>query len=331
MVLKIAEAGVNHNGSLKLAKDLIDIAADAGADIVKFQTFQAESLVVKDTAKAPYQKSLTNEKTQFEMLKKLELSRENFSDLYTYSKKKKIEFLSTAFDVDSLDFLVDLGIKRIKIPSGEITNFLLLKRAAYHKLPIILSTGMSSMKEIREAVQALFRFKVKKKDLSMLHCTTQYPAPIDSLNLSCIQTLKDSFNITVGYSDHSEGVNTAQIVTALGAKIVEKHFTKSNRLKGPDHKASLEPKELKKYFELIDLTERSLGSSKKQINKQEKENILPARKSIVANCRIRKGEVFTEANLNVKRPGGGISPMKWEKIIGRKAKREFREDDQISI
>tara|TARA_Y100000746_G_scaffold120002_1_gene102799 strand:+ start:838 stop:1833 length:996 start_codon:yes stop_codon:yes gene_type:complete len=331
MILKIAEAGVNHNGSLKLAKELVEIAAKAGADIVKFQTFKAESLVVKNSVKAPYQKKFTNEKTQFEMLKKLELSKDDFSDLYTFSKKNRIEFLSTAFDVDSLDFLVQLGIKRIKIPSGEITNYLLLKRAAFHKLPIILSTGMSSMKEIKEAVQTLRRFKVKKKDLSILHCTTEYPAPIDSLNLNCIKTLRDAFNVNIGYSDHSEGVTTAPIVAALGARVIEKHFTKSNKLKGPDHKASLEPKELKEYFRLVETAERSLGSPKKQVNKNEKENISPVRKSIVAKKKIRKGEVFTENNLDVKRPGGGISPMKWENVIGKKAKSEFIEDDQISL
>ena len=331
MILKIAEAGVNHNGSLKLAKELVEIAAKAGADIVKFQTFKAESLVVKNSVKAPYQKKFTNEKTQFEMLKKLELSKDDFSDLYTFSKKNRIEFLSTAFDVDSLDFLVQLGIKRIKIPSGEITNYLLLKRAAFHKLPIILSTGMSSMKEIKEAVQTLRRFKVKKKDLSILHCTTEYPAPIDSLNLNCIKTLRDAFNVNIGYSDHSEGVTTAPIVAALGAKVIEKHFTKSNNLKGPDHKASLEPKELKEYFKLVEITERSMGSPKKQVSKNEKENISPVRKSIVAKKKIRKGEVFTENNLDVKRPGGGISPMKWENVIGKKAKSDFIEDDQISL
>lgn len=326
----IAEAGVNHNGSVELAKALIDKAKEAGVDCIKFQTFVSENIVSKNASKAEYQKQQTDSKeSQYNMLKRLELSFDEFVILRDYCKEKDIEFLSTAFDFDSIEFLARLGMKIWKIPSGEITNLPYLIKIARLGKPIFLSTGMSTMEEIRAAVSVLRQYG--SGEITLLHCTTEYPAPYEDVNLKAINTIRDEFNIRIGYSDHTKGIEIPIAAVALGATVIEKHFTLDRNLEGPDHKASLEPNELKAMASAIRNVEDALGSGEKKPVKSEVKNLAIVRKSILAKRRIAKGELFTEENLTVKRPGTGISPMKWFELIGKKASRDFEEDELIEI
>ena len=326
----IAEAGVNHNGSLELAKNLVDKAKEAGADCVKFQTFIASQIVSKNAVKADYQKKQTaNSESQHEMLKKLELSFDDFIDLHNYCKQIDIEFLSTAFDFESIDFLNQLGMQVWKIPSGEITNLPYLIKIAKLNKKVILSTGMSTMREIEDAVNILKDHGAS--ELIILHCTTEYPTPYEDVNLNAMLAIKEKFGYEVGYSDHTMGIEVPIAAVALGAKVIEKHFTLDRTMDGPDHKASLEPSELKTMVDAIRNIELSMGTGIKEPADSEKKNIAIARKSIVANRSIKKGDILTETNLTVKRPGDGISPMKWFEIIGTKAIRDFEEDELIEI
>lgn len=324
-VFIIAEAGVNHNGSFELAKQLVDKACEAGVDCVKFQTFKPENLVNKNAQKAKYQiKNTGNSESQLDMLKKLSLTFDNFKELKEYCDKKGIMFLSTPFDLESIDFLADLGIKIFKIPSGEITNLPYLKKINSHKKEVILSTGMSTLDEIQDALNILKDCKV-----SLLHCTTEYPCPYDNVNMKAMLTMKDKFNLPVGYSDHTQGIEIPIMAVAMGATIIEKHFTLDKNMEGPDHKASLEPDELKQMVKEIRNVEKAFGSGVKEPQESEKKNIKIARKSIVAKCDIKKGDLFSEINLTCKRPGNGISPMKWDEIIGTIANKDYKEDDLI--
>lgn len=329
-VFVIAEAGVNHNGSLELAKKLVDAAKDAGADCVKFQTFVSKNIVSKNAVKAEYQKQQTEpEETQQDMLKKLELSFDEFVELNEYCKSKSIEFMSTAFDFDSIEFLTELGMERWKIPSGEITNLPYLMMIAKLNKPVILSTGMSTMEDIRSAIKALKENGAA--DLTVLHCTTEYPTPFEDVNLKAMNTIKEEFNVKVGYSDHTKGIEVPIAAVALGATVIEKHFTLDRNMEGPDHKASLEPNELKAMVDSIRHIELALGNGMKQPAESEKKNIAVVRKSIIAKHNIKKGEVLTEDNLTVKRPGSGISPMKWYEVVGTKAVKDYNEDEMIEL
>lgn len=331
-VFIIAEAGVNHNGNIELAKKLIDIALECGADAVKFQTFKTENDISKYAPKADYQKNTTNfDESQFEMAKKLELSFENFSELKKYCDKKNIIFLSSPFDMDSVRFLKDLGLEIFKIPSGEITNYLLLREIGSYKKKVILSTGMADLGEIEDAIDILVENGTKKEDITILHCSTEYPTPFEDVNLNAILTIKDAFKINVGYSDHTPGIEIPLAAVALGAKVIEKHFTLDKNLPGPDHKASLEPVELKAMIQAIRNVEKGLGDGIKKPSKSELKNLNIARKSIVAAKKIKKGEIFSEGNITVKRPGNGISPMRWNEVIGKIAKRNFNEDELIEL
>lgn len=329
-VLIIAEAGVNHNGSFENAKKMIDIAFDSGADIVKFQTFKAEKTISKFAEKAEYQKENTgNTESQLEMVKKLELSFENFKELKEYSEEKGIIFISTPFDFESIDFLNNIGMNIWKIPSGEITNLPYLRKVSKVAKKVIISTGMSEINEIRDALKILKENGVE--EISILHCNTEYPTPMKDVNLRAMQTIKKEFNLEVGYSDHTLGIEVPIAAVALGAKIIEKHFTIDKNMIGPDHVASLNPEELKSMVVSIRNIEKALGSKDKIISESEFKNKAIARKSIVANNDIKKGEIYTEYNLTTKRPGNGISPMKWDEIIGKKAIRDFKEDELIEI
>ncbi len=326
----IAEAGVNHNGSFEFAKKLVDAAKEAGADCVKFQTFISKNIVSKNAVKADYQKQHTQaEETQYDMLKKLELSFEEFVELNDYCKSKNIEFMSTAFDFDSIDFLQSLGMGTWKIPSGDITNLPYLIKIAKLNKPVILSTGMSTMNDIRNAINALKDNGAK--ELTVLHCTTEYPTPFDDVNLKAMLTIKNEFGLKVGYSDHTKGIEVPIAAVALGATVIEKHFTLDRNMEGPDHKASLEPDELKAMVDSIRHIESALGDGMKQPAESEKKNMDVARKSIIAKKGIKAGEVFTEENLTIKRPGDGISPMRWFDVIGKVASRDFEEDELIEL
>ena len=330
MTLIIAEAGVNHNGDACLAKELIDIAAECGADIIKFQTFKAEELVTKKAKKAEYQKkSGSDTLDQLSMLKKLELSNRDHEVLKDYCEMKSIEFLSTAFNIESLEFLVSLGIKRIKIPSGEITNLPLLAKASSFGLPIILSSGLSYMHEIESAVNVLTKNGASKDQVTVLHCTSEYPAPTKSVNLRAMKTISRVIGTDVGYSDHTRDFEVPIAAVAMGAVTIEKHFTKSRNLDGPDHMASLEPNELSEMVKSIRNTELLMGNSEKKPSPDELKNLNIIRKSIVAKKRIEKGEILNENNLTTKRPGDGLSPMEWDSIIDTVAKKNFDEDDLI--
>lgn len=329
--LIIAEAGVNHNGEIELAKKLIDAAVEAGADVVKFQTFTAKSLVTSNARKANYQINDVQNETQFEMLSRLELSPNAHTELFDYCTNSGIEFFSTAFDVESLVFLEELGTKRIKIPSGEITNYPYLIKAASFNKPIILSTGMSSMSEIEAALGTLEMGGSKRDQITVLHCTSSYPAPMRDINLSAMLTIKNHLNVQVGYSDHSAGIEIPIAAVAMGARIVEKHFTLDRKLPGPDHKASLEPNELHEMIKSIRNIEIAIGSGEKKITESERDNILVVRKSIVATTRILQGEAFSELNITSKRPGTGINPMNWRDVIGKEAKRDFDPEEFIEL
>ncbi|MCT2534642.1 N-acetylneuraminate synthase [Aquibacillus koreensis] len=326
----IAEAGVNHNGSLELAKKLVDSAKHAGADCIKFQTFVAKNIASKNAVKAEYQKQQTDSnESQLEMLKKLELSFDEFVELSEYCKSQKIEFLSTAFDFDSIDFLNSLSMQTWKIPSGDITNLPYLVKIAKLSKPVILSTGMSTMGDIRAALRALK--ENGSGEITVLHCTTEYPTPFTDVNLLAMKSIEKEFGVAVGYSDHTKGIEVPIAAVAMGATVVEKHFTLDRNMEGPDHKASLEPNELKAMVSAIRNVEVAIGTSEKKPVDSERKNMTIARKSIIANRPIKKGEIFTEENLTVKRPGNGISPMKWLEVIGSPAIRDFEEDEMIEL
>lgn len=324
----IAEAGVNHNGSLETAKKLAYIAKDAGADIVKFQTFNVSALVTTEAQMAPYQiDNVGMETSQFQMLHGLMLTKEDFRVLKKYCDEIEIGFLSTPFDIDSIDFLDEIGCGKWKIPSGEITNYPYLVKIAKTGKPIIMSTGMSSLCEVTEALRVLR--ENLSGEVTLLHCTTDYPARYDEVNLKAMTTLKNETGLEVGYSDHTLGTEVSIAAVSLGATVIEKHFTLSRSMEGPDHRASLEPNELKQLVKQIRNIEQAIGSGVKEITLSERENIVIARKSIVAKRDIIKGETFSEFNLTTKRPGSGINPMRWLNIIGLKAKRNYKKDEFI--
>jgi N,N'-diacetyllegionaminate synthase len=327
----IAEAGVNHNGSIKTAKKLVDAAVASGADAVKFQTFKAQSLATRYAKKANYQKKLTGQKeSQFQMLKRLELSEEMHLKLINYCKIKKIKFLSSPFDLESIELLKNLGLNIFKIPSGEITNINYLKFLGKIKKKIILSTGMSNIQEIKKALKVLTDSGTRKKNIIVLHSNTQYPTPIKDVNLRAMLTIGKKFNVCYGYSDHTLGIEVSIAAAALGASCIEKHITLNRRMKGPDHKASLEPDEFKDMVKSIRNIEIALGSSQKKPTNSELKNIKLVRKSLCASKDIKKGEVFTNYNLTSKRPGDGISPSMINKFLGKKSRKNFKKDQQIS-
>ena len=329
-VFIIAEVGVNHNGSIELAYKLIDVASASGADAVKFQTFKAENLVSINAQKAEYQKQATNQsESQFKMLKKLELDTNAHKKLINYCKKKDIVFLSTPFDDESIDLLDELELQIFKIPSGEITNLTYLKHIGSLGKEVILSTGMSTLKEIEEALIILTSAGTSKENITILHANTMYPTPMEDVNLRAMQTIQDKFGVAVGYSDHTLGIEVDIAAVAMGATIIEKHFTIDKTMDGPDHKSSIDPEELKAMVSSIRNIEKALGSSIKKPSKSEKPNIIMARKSIVARKSIKKGELFTEKNITIKRPGIGISPMKWDTILGKVAERDYQIDDLL--
>lgn len=331
-VFIIAEAGVNHNGSIEIAKKMIDEAKRAGADAIKFQSFKAELLVSKKAEKAEYQKKLTDRnESQFEMIKKLELDEESQKQLFSYCKKKKINFLLSPFDLDSIDLLNKLGLGTFKIPSGEITNLPYLRKLGKLDKKIILSTGMADLGEIEDALDILIVSGTKKENITVLHCNTEYPTPFGDVNLKAMITIKNAFNIEVGYSDHTPGIEIPIAAVALGAVVIEKHFTLDKNMEGPDHKASLEPSELKAMVEAIRNIEKALGDGIKKPSKSEINNKPIARKSLVAIKEIKKAEIFTEENIGIKRPGNGISPMRWDEVIGKTAGKDFKIDDLIEI
>jgi N,N'-diacetyllegionaminate synthase len=328
--LIIAEAGVNHNGSMEYAKRLIDIASEADADYVKFQTFKAETLVTKIADKAEYQKEITDtDESQFEMIKKLELDRKAHEELVEYCKIKDIRFLSTAFDHNSIELLAELNIPLFKIPSGEITNLPYLRHIGRMGKPIIMSTGMSTLDEVHNALNILIESGAEKEQITILHCNTEYPTPMKDVNLKAMLTIKDELGVNIGYSDHTLGIEVPIAAVAMGATVIEKHFTLDRTLPGPDHAASLEPNELKDMVNAIRNIEKAMGNGIKKPSPSEIKNMPITRKSIVAKKIIIKGEKFTEENLIVKRPGTGISPMDWENVVGSLANRSYEMDDLI--
>jgi N-acetylneuraminate synthase len=330
----IAEAGVNHNGDIENAFKLVDAAVDAGVDYVKFQTFKAEKLVSKVAKKADYQIQNTNnsEDSQYTMLKKLELSHQQHEEIIAYCNKKGIQFFSTAFDLDSLQYLKDIGLELVKIPSGEITNYPYLRLAAQLFKKVILSTGMCTMEDIEAALNVFLSAGISKDNITILHCNTEYPTPYEDVNLKAMLSIGEKFGTDIGYSDHTLGIEVPIAAVALGASVIEKHYTLDKNMDGPDHKASLEPDELKAMVQSIRIVEKSItGSGIKEPSASEMKNIKIARKSIVAKTTIQKGEVFTEDNITTKRPGDGISPMRWDDIIGQKATKDFSEEDLIII
>ena len=330
-VFIIAEAGVNHNGSIELAKKLIDVAVEACADAVKFQTFKASNLVSKNAQKADYQKNNMNDgdDSQFNMLKKLELDLETHKELIAYCNSKNIMFLSTPFDHDSIELLNDLGLEIFKIPSGEITNLPYLRHIGKLNKKVILSTGMADISEIEDALDVLYNAGTKKENITVLHANTMYPTPMEDVNLRAMITIGNTFDVAYGYSDHTLGIEVPTAAVAMGASCIEKHFTLDCTMEGPDHKASLEPHELKAMVKAIRNIELALGSSIKKPSKSEMPNINIARKSIVAKYDIKKGETFTESNLTIKRPGNGINPMHWDEIVGTISNKDYNEDELI--
>lgn len=331
--LIIAEAGVNHNGSIQTAKQLIDVAAEAGVDYVKFQTFKASKLVTKSAARAEYQNTNTKDSdSQYEMLKKLELSEADHLELISYCKTKNIKFLSTGFDLESVQFLADIGITLAKIPSGEITNLPYLEKVASLYSDFILSTGMANMQEVKDAYQVMINAGVEPSRITVLHCNTEYPTPMQDVNLKAMLHIEKELGTAVGYSDHTLGIEVPIAAVALGASVIEKHFTLDRELPGPDHRASLEPEELKVMVKAIRNIELAIsGSGIKEASPSELKNKPIARKSIVAGKPIQKGDIFSEDNMAIKRPGTGISPMQWRKIIGETATKDYSEDEMIEI
>lgn len=326
----IAEAGVNHNGSFDLACRLVDAAKAAGADCVKFQTFRSENLVSRTAQKAAYQQETTGaEESQLDMIKKLELSYADFTRLKAYCDAVGIAFLSTPFDLESIAFLNELDMPFWKIPSGEVTNLPYLLALAKTKKPVVMSTGMCELSEVRAAVEVLQANGTP--EIRLLHCNTEYPTPYEDVNLRAMDTLRRAFGVEVGYSDHTKGIEVPIAAVAMGAAVIEKHFTLDRTMEGPDHKASLEPQELAAMVSAIRNIERAVGSEAKTASPSERKNRAVARKSIVAKCPIKAGEVLTEENLTVKRPGSGISPMQWFDVLGTSARRDFEEDELIEL
>jgi N,N'-diacetyllegionaminate synthase len=328
--LIIAEAGVNHNGDMALARQLIDVAAEAGADFVKFQTFTADRLVSPQAKKAAYQTKTTDaEESQRDMLRRLELTPEMHRQLIAHCKVRNISFFSTGFDLESIDLLVSLGQDHFKIPSGEITNLPYLRKIGALGGSVILSTGMSTLGDIEAAIDALEKAGTPRGNLTLLHCTTEYPTPMTEVNLRAMQSLQAAFGVAVGYSDHTSGIEVSTAAVALGASVIEKHFTLDRNLPGPDHKASLEPQELKAMVAAIRNIELALGDGIKRLTPSEARNKPVARKSLVARRDIKAGELFSAENMTAKRPGTGVSPMRWDDIIGRPAARDFLADELI--
>ncbi len=333
-VIIIAEAGVNHNGSTENAFRLVDAAADAGADYIKFQTFKAEKAVSISAKKADYQiqNSQNSGESQLEMLKKLELTQEQHEQIIDYCKKRNINFFSTAFDLDSLEYLASIGLDIVKIPSGEITNLPYLRKAASLFSKVILSTGMATIAEIKDAMEVFTHAGINEENITILHCNTEYPTPMKDVNLKAMLHIQEVLGTKVGYSDHTLGIEVPIAAVALGAGLIEKHFTLDKTMEGPDHKASLDPRELKAMVEAIRNIEKALsGSGYKEVSPSESKNREIARKSIVAKTNIKKGEAFSEQNLTVKRPGNGVNPMLWDNVLGKKAKRDFKEDELIEL
>lgn len=329
-VFVIAEAGVNHNGSIELAKKLIDKASEAGVDAIKFQSFKAEKLLTKSAKKAEYQKHTTgNIDSQYDMIKKLELDYDKHEELMEYANSKGLVFLSSPFDFESIDLLVQLGLEIFKIPSGEITNLPYLRKIGQLNKKVILSTGMATLGEIEEAIDILRESGTS--DITVLHCNTEYPTSMEDVNLYAMETIGKAFKTKIGYSDHTLGIEVPIAAVTLGARIIEKHLTLDKNMEGPDHRASLEPHELRKMVQCIRNIEKALGSGIKKPSDSEMKNKNIARKSIVASCSIKGGELFTENNIAIKRPGNGISPMRWDEIIGKAAKRDFKEDELIEL
>ena len=326
----IAEAGVNHNGSVETAKKLISEAKRIGADAIKFQTFKAEELILQETEKAKYQRNKTNE-SQFSMLKRLELTQKDFKELMEFSRERNIEFLSSAFDMQSLEFLVSLNLPRYKLPSGEITTKPFLKKLGGLNKPLIMSTGMCSIEEISSSLKVLYDSGLDKKNLTLLHCNTDYPTAFSDVHLNAMQNLKDLFDVSVGYSDHTVGNEISIGAVALGASIIEKHFTLDSKQEGPDHASSLEPNQFLDLVKAIRNTTSALGEYEKKPSKSELENLFYVRKSIVSFADIKKGEEFSEQNITCKRPAGGISPMKWDDLLGIKAKRNYHPGEYIEF
>ena len=330
--LIIAEAGVNHNGDISLAMQLIDAAAEAGADIVKFQTFSADRQVTRIAEKAEYQKRETGSaESQYEMLRRLELTESMHHQLISHCAERKIEFLSTGFDIESISFLAGLNQEYFKIPSGEITNLPYLRHIGGLNKLVILSTGMATLGEVEQAINALEEAGTSRNQITILHCTTEYPTPMSEVNLRAMLTLQKAFNVAVGYSDHTKGIEISVAAVAMGATVIEKHFTLDRNLPGPDHRASLEPYELRQMISAIRNIENAMGDGIKRPTASEKKNRLVARKSIVACLPISKGETFTAENLTVKRPGTGISPMEWDEVLGKNASRGFAVDELIKL
>ena len=327
----IAEAGVNHNGSIEIAKKMVDAAKDAGADYIKFQTFHAHSLVTSNCEAADYQKENTGWSSQKELLKKLELSYNDFKDLKDYCDKKNIGFLSTPFDEESIDFIASLNPDFMKVPSGELTDLPFLRKIASTGIPVIISTGMATPDEIAKALKPFQKAAYGSQDIVLLHCTTQYPTPMEDVNLLAMKTVSENFGHQSGYSDHTIGIEIPIAAATLGAKIIEKHFTLDRNMEGPDHKASLEPHELKTMVSAIKNILQALGNGVKEVKDSERPNIMAARRSIVARRPIRKNEIITEDAICAKRPATGLSPMLWDKVVGSKAIRDFATDEMIEI
>jgi N,N'-diacetyllegionaminate synthase len=331
-VLIIAEAGVNHNGDLTLAKQLIDVAAEAGVDLVKFQTFNADRLVTRTAQKADYQTQTTSSKeSQHEMLSRLELTQVMHEELIAHCAARNIGFFSTGFDIESVNLLVSLGQNYFKIPSGEITNLPYLHHIGQFAKHVILSTGMATMGDIEAALDVLERAGTNRSEITVLHCTTEYPTPMNEVNLRAMQSIHSGFGVAVGYSDHTSGIEVAIAAVAMGATVIEKHFTLDRNLPGPDHKASLEPEELKAMVKAIRNIEIALGDGIKRLTPSEVRNKPVVRKSLVASHAIKAGEVFSKKNVTAKRPGTGISPMRWDDILGRIAARDFAADELIEL
>ena len=330
--LIIAEAGVNHNGDMQMARQLIDAAAEAGADLVKFQTFRADRLVTTSARKAAYQMATTAaDESQHEMIRRLELTDAMHDELIAHCHQRKIEFFSTAFDLESLDYLMGLGMARIKVPSGEITNLPYLRKVGGFGKEVILSTGMSNLGEIEAAIDALEKAGTSREWIIVLHCNTEYPVPMPEVNLRAMRSIGEAFGVKVGFSDHTEGIEIAIAAVALGATVIEKHFTLDRSLPGPDHRASIEPDELGRMVRSIRNVEQAMGDGIKRPSASEEKNRPVVRKSLVASRRIVKGEAFSAENINVKRPGAGISPMRFDEVLGRIAARNFDPDEMIEL
>ena len=331
-VIIIAEAGVNHNGNYELAKQLVVKAKEAGVDYVKFQTAKPELVISQFAEMADYQKTNTGtQESQLEMCKKIHLTFDDYKPLKAYCEEVGVKFMSTPFDMPSIDLLAEIGMDYMKVPSGEITNLPYLRKIAKLGMPVILSTGMSRIGEVENALNILIDGGMKREDIILLHCNTEYPTPYEDVNLKAMLTLRDTFGVRVGYSDHTKGIEVPIAAVAMGAEVIEKHFTLDHNLPGPDHVASLEPDELKSMVIAIRNIEKAIGSGLKVVSNSEEKNIKIARKSIIAARDIKAGEVFTEDNLTVKRPGDGVSPMLWDSVIGTKAIRDFFYDEPIEI